>query len=403
MSPKNDQEEALVKFVSRLEHRCIGYQALHVHFSKLQPQNRADSVTRVSESLLRRLVTTYDDQLFRLTNNDMILVCRGKQVKDVRGVLGRIQALVKRDPLFAGGDEEAANGFGTWNDLSVSWSEFMTRTEVLLDQMLSTKESKGKGKGKEDDEEEAKPADPMDAARLGRLEASLKSVDLSNFIRRQQVCAIAGTHAPQPVFEELFISVADLRRVTMPDVDLLANPTLFQQLTNTFDYRMIAALHKTGQLGASLPFSINLNIATVMSSEFIKFVERVRRNDSSTFIVEFQVGDVFTNMKDFMFARDFSRESGFRICLDALSHASLTLIDFTRLDLALYKLFWDTEIDGLPESSLDDMKDAVKAAGPERMILSRCDRPHAVPFGRGLGIGLFQGWRIDSALRPKTV
>ena len=80
-----------------------------------------------------------------------------------------------------------------------------------------------------------------------------------------------------------------------------------------------------------------------------------------------------------------------------------TANDFSRLDLALYKLFWDSEIDALPESSVNEIRDAVKAAGPERMILSRCDRPHAVPFGRGIGIGLFQGWRIDSALKPKTV
>ena len=217
------------------------------------------------------------------------------------------------------------------------------------------------------------------------------------------VCAIAANQAPQPVFEEFFISVADLRRVTMPDVDLLANRLLFRQLTKTFDDRMIATLHKSGQLSSTLPFSINLNISTVLSSEFIKFVERVDRSGNSAFVVELQIGDVFANMKDFVFARDFSRESGFRICLDALSHASLNFVDFSRLDLALYKLFWDSEIDALPESSVNEIRDAVKAAGPERMILSRCDRPHAVPFGRGIGIGLFQGWRIDSVLKPKTV
>lgn len=394
LNKATNQEEALVKFAGRLQNRCVGYQTLHIHMSKLQPHNRTEAVMRIAESLMRRVVTTYDDQMFRLSNDDLILICRGKQVEDVFSLLDQIRALVKKDPLLAG--EDGAAALATWNDLSVTWREFMGRCELLLDERISASD-----KDESAAKEEEKPLDPLDAARLGRLEASLKAVDMSNFIRRQPICALAADAPPQPILDEIYVSVADLRRAIMPNVDLKANPFLFRQLTNTFDSRLLAALTKSSSGKLSRSISINLNVSTILSPEFLQFVDKIGPRGEHALVVEVEAGDAFANLKEFLLARDVSREVGYRLCLDGLSCVALPFIDFKRFGCDFYKMVWDSDIDNLQDGARADIDEAVKRASAHRIILSRCDQAHAVEFGRSLGVTLYQGWHIDSRLRAR--
>lgn len=398
MAKQPANEEALVRLAQSLEKRPVGYQALHIHFSRLQPFSRTASVMRIAESHLRRHATTYDDHLFLLSNADMVLVCKGKRVDDVMSCLDQVRSLVKDDPLITGPTANP-DDFATWDDLSVKWAAFSSRCEDLLAERLAAKEQDKKGEG---DQAEV-PSDPIDAGKLSRLENALRAVDLSIFLRRQPVCALTGEEQPKQIFEELYISVSEVQRVTMPHVNLRSNSWLFSQLTQTFDNRMLAILKRNGAARSAEPFSINLNLATMAANAFVTFAQDLMKGRKARLVVEMQVGDVFTNLRDFDFARDFAREIGFRICLDGLSHTALSFLDFGRLGFDLYKMRWEAGIDELSPEQRGAIADNVKRAGAERMILCHCDRPHAVQYGRGLGIGLFQGWYIDNALKRKTV
>src|SRR3546814_2426845 len=84
----------------------------------------------------------------------------------------------------------------------------------------------------------------LDPEQLGKLENFLRRADLSNLMRRQAVCAITpGSHAPQPVFRELYISIADLQQTVLPELDLASNLWMFQHLTQPLDSRKIGRAH----------------------------------------------------------------------------------------------------------------------------------------------------------------
>src|SRR3546814_11939703 len=101
--------------------------------------------------------------------------------------------------------------------------------------------------------------------RISDWSSDVCSSDL-NLMRRQAVCAITpGSHAPQPVFRELYISIADLQQSVLPEFDLASNLWLFQHLTQTLDSRMLSMLGRNDDSSIASPFRIKLNVGTILS------------------------------------------------------------------------------------------------------------------------------------------
>ena len=91
--------------------------------------------------------------------------------------------------------------------------------------------------------------------------------------------------------------------------------------------------------------SFNVNISTLLSPEFLEFDRKLRLLTKKTLIFELQPIDVFDDMSGFMFARDFVRARGYRICLDRLNYLTLPYFDRPRLGCDFEKLIWEA---GLP-------------------------------------------------------
>lgn len=79
---------------------------------------------------------------------------------------------------------------------------------------------------------------------LARVSKALQNTDFSNMIRRQSVCIILEDAQPQPLFEEVFVSIADLGESILPGVSLTATPWLFQDLTETLDKRVLNSVSR---------------------------------------------------------------------------------------------------------------------------------------------------------------
>jgi len=382
------QGDALDEFTKRLEGRAHGYQAVHIRLSKLPRGHSWESVRWVAEITFGRLIETYDDEMFRLANGDLVVLCRNRDSDALRQAVGRICALAMIDLTLA---HEGADKFAAWYDLSESWDQFMAKVEPLFERKPNSLAAS----------DVADDSRPIDADHLNTLEESLRAVDLSNFVRRQTICAVSGNEPPEPAYEELFISVTDLRDEVMPDVDLAANQLLFRQLTNTFDSRMLSILAANGPAYLGGPCALNLNVATLLSPEFLDLADSFKVGRQQALVVELQMGDVFGNLKDFMLARDVALEIGCRLCLDGIDHIGMPMLDFPQLGFQLYKMQWNPEFVRLPKQKLDELHDAVERAGNERLILCRCDDEAALQFGRQLGISLFQGWHTDKALKMR--
>ena len=234
---------------------------------------------------------------------------------------------------------------------------------------------------------------------MGKLEEFLRGADLSNLMRRQSICVVAGDQPPQPVFNELFISIGELASSLVPDVDLGANRWLFQHLTHTLDRRMLRMQSRADDTALQSSFSMNLNVATLLTPEFLDFDSSLRVGSRGTIIVELQQIDIFADLQSYIFARDFVHSKGYKVCLDGMTDLTMQFIDREKLGLDLIKLIWTPDMgEEAAGTRRQELKEMIEAAGTSRVILCRCDTPSSVRFGQSLGITMFQGRHIDSVL-----
>ena len=69
--------------------------------------------------------------------------------------------------------------------------------------------------------------EPFSTAMLDKLQKIIAVSDFSSFIRRQAICAVIGKSSPQRVFEEVYVSIPDMRDSLLPNVNLTSNAWLF--------------------------------------------------------------------------------------------------------------------------------------------------------------------------------
>ena len=129
-----------------------------------------------------------------------------------------------------------------------------------------------------------------------------------------------GTDLPRPVCKELFISIGELARQVLPNINLATNRWLFQHFTETLDLPVLKLLTQADDQDLHSSFSVNLNVITLFSGEFTEFDTSLRTDGRGTIMLELQLIDIYSDVENYMFARDFVREHGYRICVDGVTH-----------------------------------------------------------------------------------
>lgn len=394
------QEYLLLDYLQRLGRNLEGRVAVHLHLSRLRANNRREHHIRIAAATFEGIVQNYEGQTFILSNQDIFFVCRGASVADIDTAVMKVRFLFSEDPLSQGDEEEDIARFCTWYNLETQFDEVLQSVKAMhrererLARMNTTEAESGPAR-----RSNRKPIEPE---QLGKLETFLSRADLSNLMRRQPVCAIPPGMPPQPVFQELYISIGDLQNTVLPEFDLTANLWLFQHLTQTLDNRMLSMLIRNDDSSIASSFSINLNVATILAPHFLNFDASLKAVARGTVVIELQKIDIFGDMGAYLFARDFLRERGYRICLDGLNHLTLQFIDRERLGLDLLKLIWSPDMgDDVSSQRLTELKDHVDRCGRARIIMCRCDSDEAVRFGQSLGITMYQGRYVDKLLAER--
>jgi len=244
-------------------------------------------------------------------------------------------------------------------------------------------------------------AGPLTASMLAKVETALVSADLSSHVRRQSVCALVGKAIPDPLFTEVFVSIGDLREAMLPHVELSANPWLFQYLTQTLDRRVLAMLTRRDDRTLTQGFSINLNVQSILSEDFLKFDDSLSPGSHGTVVLELRSEDIFADLNAYFFARDFVHQRGYRVCIDGLTWRSLPFVDSRRLGADLVKVVWQDDLPQILTSAAGALAArALRLGTSGRMILARCDTDAAIRWGQDNNFTLFQGRHIDKVLKP---
>lgn len=181
----------------------------------------------------------------------------------------------------------------------------------------------------------------------------------------------------------------------LPNYNLAADKWLFQRLTRTFDSKLLLALPQRDLIRNQV-ISININVETILSRDFDKFIIKFKALNNQPLILEMALFDVISDIQNYYDAREKLTKLGCRISLDAIDVQSLAVMDRSLLAVDFLKINWKSDYKKLlggPEE--EKIISAITAHGNMRIILCHCDTEAALKFGKAVGIHMYQGFLID--------
>ncbi|CAA7613021.1 hypothetical protein [Magnetospirillum sp. SS-4] len=385
----------MLDYVHRLERHRQDRKAAHIHLSGLMAQNRREHHMRIAGNTFETLVKMMQAQVFHLANSDLMVIYKAQAQDEVEAAVVKLRFLFSDDPLVMEEQRGVQGHFCTWYSLDREYDLLLTLAQKMVQDVAAQRTALTQQSGAAARLPQKPSGSPFTPELLKRVEASLGQADLANLMRRQSICAMVGKAPPQPVFNELFISIADLRQTLFPTVNVNSSPWLFQQLTETLDRRVLSLLNKHDDRTLEGDISINLNVSTILTPEFLVFDDNVKAGMRGTIVLELQKVDIFADLGAYLFARDFAHDRGYRICIDGLTYSQLPFVDRERLGADLIKLVWDPSL----TEEKDKKTEALRRIGVTRIILCRCDNQAGIEFGHSVGITLFQGRHIESLIQ----
>ncbi len=228
----------------------------------------------------------------------------------------------------------------------------------------------------------AAPGSVLEAASLAVLERHLATVDVARFARRTPIFRATG-EAAAVAWEKRFLSVTELAATLMPGASMTAVPWLYRRLTRAMDQRVLALLTDPAELAQAGPFSLDLNVASILSPEFLRFDAALPPGLRGRVTLNLAPEDLAADVPAFSFARDFARVRGYRLLLRAITHDMLDLWRLDRLAIDLVELHWDPALAGV-------RLDTIRVGGAD-WVLAHADCVAALAWGQAQGVGLFQG------------
>jgi hypothetical protein len=365
--PSPEGAEALIGFVNECLAAAASRRALLLQLSHLPPEIAPPERGQVARAALAPLLDADRALAFSLPSGDFVVVWRGDAETLLERSLERLAALF-------------AEGAGL--RVLCRLFELPADAAALLDAAEASLVADARRAELPD------TRDPLDPVALASLEQALAHADMSRFVRRRPICAL-GPDGFRLRWERRSLALGELLSVLAPGRSARAAPWLLRRLTRTLDRRMLALLAAPGELLGARPFSVQLNVTSILGPEFLRFDAALPSTLRGKVTLELLATDVLADLAAFAFARDFARSRGYALALRGIGRELLGVLPPARLGVAWVHLRWSPSL-----LTLD-----LEAEGhdPAQLVLSRADCQQAVAWGRVQGITLFAG----RAVRPR--
>jgi len=382
-------ESLLYDAAERIGRIRDGRTALHIHLSRLQSQNREENKVRIAFRLFEGMVDIFHGQIFLLTNMDIMLICKDARLADLDAIVYKLKALFNKDPLAYSDDIEGQGGFASVYDLAGHYEEFLALCAQLVPE----------AKKRKADQKAAAQIQELDAKSLLRVLSGIAGTSIAGALRRQPCVRITDDNTAEVMFQEFYMSIAELQKDLAPDVNLLSNRWLFQHLSQVLDLKVLEALQTAGFHRLPAAYSLNLNMSTVESPMFRRFLASLRGN--AGLFVEFQLADIFSNLDTFFRVRDDLKAKGVGTVLDGMNTITLEFLDAELYETDFVKVSWSGDMAN--DIITADLTNALGPVGFDHVILARCDSEASIEWGLDRGIRHFQGRYLDSMVAAVTM
>ncbi len=409
------QDTIILDYMKKIEKEIIAFKVLYFDVSKLQSHNLKTVQRQAMIETFETVVEKSKGGIFSLPNDDIVVFYNKNFDDEILACLVKIRFMFYDDPLIRDAEELEQTGFVRFYDLAFDAGKFRERLKDSMNISGAKGANDGKSGGTVAKKENfaasqtsvfnsvvnaKKLRKELTPDVLAKMQKILSVADFSSFIRRQAICAVIGKAPPQRIFEEVYVSIPDLRDMLLPDVDLTSNPWLFLSLSETLDKRVLEIVnrHDDGSLAGN--FSININVSTLLSDDFLEFDDNVNASMRSSIILELQLVDIFSDIKAFMLAKTFAQARGYKVCIDGITVDKLKFLNRKNLDCDLLKIIWHPSFMDVIQEDKHFM-DYVNKAERAKLILCRIDDAQAIEVGNSMGINLYQGRYIQRLLNAQ--
>ncbi len=364
----HDDARELTRLVADCAAAAIGRSALVLRLSLLAREQAQPHHLRLARATLDPLNGADRARRFELANNDTVCVFRGEAAEAVAACRAAIDHLYADDDT---GAPRRPDGLLRLLSLPADGAALL----ALVEASLAPEEAAPAAP--------RPPAPPLDLARLATLELSLQQADVARFARRRPVCVLEPGGRLGLAWEKRFLSIEELAADLLPDRSARADPWLFRRLTRTLDRRMLALLWHPEDLREAGRFSLNLNVATILSPEFLRFDQALPARLRGAVILEVHPADVMADATAFLFAREFTHVRGYALLLRGLSPMLLRALPRAAMGVDWLELRWSAD--------LAERADPFAAADRAAIVLGRADTPAALDWARARGITHIRG------------
>lgn len=245
--------------------------------------------------------------------------------------------------------------------------------------------------------------DPVDAMRghnfdaLMAMERMLRSADISNLIRERPVYDFTNADNPKVVGRELVVDISEVGRLAKANIHRHA--WMLDELTRLLDYRLLAHVRRESSHRTS-EISINLHLDSVLSSDFLAFLESSEADQAALPAIELLQAELKAFPEAAEHALKRLKEAGIDIIIDAIPARFLTQ-STERLPAIAggYKFDWRNSLP-LDEASFDAAETArsiapeLKRLGPENCVLLHCHTPRVIERALAIGFKRLEGFEI---------
>lgn len=377
-APRNVSEKYLLDALSRIAKNPSGYSVLYVNVSKLKPKNRHPEFIKIFAKLFDGIVGATNGMMFILTNSDFVILGKKISTDTVDLAVKKLRQGLSSDPiLYSQNSAEFAEVYNFPDDFPTFYQQIEKRIQTNL----------------EEEEIILPQKHPIGAGQIDDVIAHLDNIDIAELVKHQSILRIKGPGKFEVLFQEFFVAVKDLSLQFDKNIDLVANKWLFSYLTQTLDKKTISAFDSAEIANWPQQISLNLNISSVFSREFINFSQNFLKPEQKI-VVEVQLMDAFNNLNMYFEAREALHQNGHKILIDAMNPLSLRMLNIKRLEPDMIKIFWEPLLED--DTNNEEFKADIESMGKENVILAKCDNEKALRWGVSYGITTFQGPYIDN-------
>ncbi len=397
MSDNIKKENEIIEYIEKYCSNKSEYKIMLMNIHSLSQDVATSQNKKLVNDIFVSLLKTSGGKIFTLPNEDLILIYAVKFNDELASKLVNIKFLLNNDEKIKNTTSLEEAGIVVFYDLIADWADFSKKIVDVYytkNNELKAEQDIKKSFFKTDDKSYK---EKMDAELLAKVQKIISVADFSSFIRRQSICAIIGKSPPQRVFEEVYVAIPDMRDALMPNIDITANTWLFLALTEMLDKRVLEVISRHDDGSLSSKFSVNINVSTILSDEFLRFDESINVGMRQSIVLEMQLVDIFSDIRSFILARTFARAKGYKICIDGITVEQLKFLKRQNLDCDLMKIAWHPQLEQVLTNDKDFMSYMNKAERA-KIILCRIDDEKAIELGNSLGINLYQGRYVNRLL-----